>query len=317
MTHKNKTKQQLVTELETLQQEFKALNKKYIEQKYRILAENIVDVIWVFDLEKRKFTYVSPSVVDFQGFPRDKIRELGIQDILTPESFGKLVNLIQKEFQNEQNKDADPARTFSLELEERQGDGSTFWVEFRARFLRDESGKPVSILGVSRDINDRKQAELALKKVQSQLEEKVMERTAHLNEANIALKTVLKNIEKGKEALEEKITCNVKDLIMPALSKLKKTNLNEKQQIYLDILESNLNDIVSPFLQELSFRHLKLTPMEIQVANLVKQGMQTKEIANLLHLSLKTIEFHRDSIRKKIGIKNKKINLQTYLQSIQ
>jgi len=117
--------------------------------------------------------------------------------------------------------------------------------------------------------------------------------------------------------LEGKILINMKQLIEPYLIKLKKSRLNQRQKNLLDILESNLNDIVSPFAQKFSNSFIKLTPTEIHVANLIRQGKSTKEVADLLNLSRKTIEFHRDNIRSKIGIKNKKINLRTYLLSSQ
>jgi len=110
---------------------------------------------------------------------------------------------------------------------------------------------------------------------------------------------------------------NVKELVMPYLEKIKKNSPDTRQKTLLAIMESNLNDIISPFVRGMSANYLKLTPTEIQVANLVKQGRTTKEIAELLHLSTKTIEFHRDNIRRKVGIKDKKINLRAYLQSVQ
>jgi DNA-binding CsgD family transcriptional regulator len=93
--------------------------------------------------------------------------------------------------------------------------------------------------------------------------------------------------------------------------------LDERQQAYASILETNLNDIVSPFCQSLSSKYLSLTPAEIQVANLVKQGRTAKEIAELLNLSASTVEFHKANIRKKIGIKNTKANLRSHLLSLQ
>ncbi|MHC4310015.1 MAG: helix-turn-helix transcriptional regulator, partial [Planctomycetota bacterium] len=86
---------------------------------------------------------------------------------------------------------------------------------------------------------------------------------------------------------------------------------------WLDIIESNLNDIINPFVCGISVNFLKFTPAEIQVANLVKQGKTTKDIAKIMNLSPRTIEFHRDNVRKKIGIKNRKINLRTHLLSLQ
>ena len=103
----------------------------------------------------------------------------------------------------------------------------------------------------------------------------------------------------------------------PIIDKLHSSGLKDKQKAYVDIIDSNLNDIVSPFLYVLSSRFLNLTPTEIQIANFIKHGKNTKEIAELLNLSSKTVETHRKNIRKKIGIKNIKGNLRTHLLSIQ
>ena len=120
---------------------------------------------------------------------------------------------------------------------------------------------------------------------------------------------------KDKTELEETVLLNVKELIAPFLEKLNKSRLDSKQKVYINIIESNLNEIVAPLAREFSKINLKLTPAEIQVTNLVKQGKTTKEIAELLNLATSTIDTHRNKIRKKLGIKNKKINLKTCLET--
>jgi DNA-binding NarL/FixJ family response regulator len=128
---------------------------------------------------------------------------------------------------------------------------------------------------------------------------------------------LLKKREEDKTELERNMLFNVRELVLPYLDKLDMSDLKDKQKAYVDIINSNLNDIVSPFLYVLSTRFLSLTPTEIQIANFIKHGKNTKEIAEMLNLSSKTIETHRKSIRKKIGIKNIKGNLRTHLLTIQ
>ena len=141
-------------------------------------------------------------------------------------------------------------------------------------------------------------------------------KSANLEEVNAALNILLNKRDEDKGELEEKVVSNVKHLIEPYFTKLKKTTLNEEQATYVGILESNLNTIVSPFSRSLSSKYINLTPTEIKIANLVKEGKTTKEIAELLPSSRWTIDFHRNNIRKKFGLKNKKINLRSYLLSL-
>ena len=110
---------------------------------------------------------------------------------------------------------------------------------------------------------------------------------------------------------------NMKELIDPVLEKLGKSRLDERQKTLLGILETNLNDIVSPFVQGVAIKNLRLTPTEIQVANLIKQGKSTKEIAGLLYSSESAIIFHRHNIRKKLGLISQRINLRSFLQTMQ
>jgi DNA-binding NarL/FixJ family response regulator len=169
-----------------------------------------------------------------------------------------------------------------------------------------------TISGMLMDITEKKEKEKALGQKDKELEI----RSTRLEEANTALRVLLKERQKDKANLEEKVLSNIKDLVLPYIEKIKKTSLDSDQMSCIDILEFNLNEIVAPFAKKLSSKFLSLTPTEIRVADLVKAGKTTKEIAEFMHLSPKTIEFHRDKLREKLGIKKSKTNLRTYLLSL-
>lgn len=190
-------------------------------------------------------------------------------------------------------------------------DNSVFNVEYSANLIRDENGKPLAMFGAFVDITKRKKAQRLSRIKQQELETKSKE----LEEVNAALRVLLKKREEDKIELEEKVLSNVKKIIEPYFEKLQRSNLSERQKIYLDIIQTNLGDIISPFAHKLSSIYYHLTPQEIQIAGLVKQGKTNKEIATIMNLSLKTIEFHRTNIRKKLGLKTRKANLRTHLMS--
>jgi len=183
--------------------------------------------------------------------------------------------------------------------------GELFWVEITSRPIIFD-GKFQYYLANWVDITDRKKVENALR-----------ERTANLEEMNTALKILLEKRENDKADLEEKVLSNIRQLIVPYLERLRNTRLDEQQGMYLAILESTLDDIVSPFSRRLSCEQLSFTPSEIKIAHLVKRGDTTKEIAHLMNLSERTIDSHRKNIRRKLRIMRKKVNLRTYLLSIQ
>jgi len=107
----------------------------------------------------------------------------------------------------------------------------------------------------------------------------------------------------------------VKKLVLPYFEKLYKSRLNDRQMVYLNIIKSNLEDIITPFIHQLSSKYSDLTPSEIQIAGLIKDGKTTKEIAELLNSSTGTIDFHRNNLRKKLDLRNTKTNLRSFLLS--
>jgi len=180
------------------------------------------------------------------------------------------------------------------------------------------------IVGTNVDITDRKRLEAALKRVNEVLETQVEERTKELSaktrrleEFNAALRVLLKQREEDRTELEESILQNVKSLVVPYVEKLRKTRLSSDQATYLTILESHIREVTSPFARKLSERYQGLTPVEVQAAGLIKEGKTTKEIADSLGVSTNTVSSHRFHIRKKLGVSNKKINLRSYLKSLE
>ncbi len=163
------------------------------------------------------------------------------------------------------------------------------------------------------DITERKRAEKSLRTMAEELQSK----TRTLEEMNAALRVLLKQREDDKNDLEERVLASVKELVMPHLGELKTCLSGQKELTHVQILESNLQGIISPFAQKLSLQFLHLTQKEIQIANLIKEGKTTKEIARFMNLSKFAIDTHRAHLRNKLGLTNKKANLRTYLSSIQ
>jgi PAS domain S-box-containing protein len=168
------------------------------------------------------------------------------------------------------------------------------------------------VLGVVTDLTSQKQAEETLKKRERELKANNRE----LQEMNSALNVLLNRREEDRKGVEEKILFNIRQMVIPFLGKLKQTRTSVSQEAYLEILEANLGEITSPFGHYLSVNYFGLTPAEIHVANLIRQGKSTKDIALLLNLSARTIDVHRRNLRDKLGITNKKVNLRTYLMAL-
>ena len=188
--------------------------------------------------------------------------------------------------------------------------GETFPAEVLLSAM-ELDGKRV-LQAVVRDITERKRMEEALKKREQELEEK----SRNLEDANTALRVLLKRREDDKAELEEKVICNVRELVLPYIENLKMTPIDSHQLNQLKILERNTSEIISPFLRTLSTKYPNLTPMEIKIINFLREGRTTKEMAELLNASARTVEVHRDNIRKKLGLRNKKANLKSHLMAL-
>ncbi|MFX0195994.1 MAG: PAS domain S-box protein [Candidatus Hodarchaeota archaeon] len=266
-----------------------------------LILQTAMDGFCVLDV-KGKILEANHAISVISGYSREALLSMNIRDleaVETPEETTKHINTVMRE------------GTDRFETRHRRKDGRIVELEVSANFVNmDEESFFFSFF---RDITERKRGEQTLLQREKELEIK----TSNLEEVNTALRVLLKKREEDKTELEENVLFNVKELVVFYIEKLKGSGLNERQRAWVDILESNLNDIISPFSRRLSSIHLNLTPTEMEVANLVKNGKTTKEIAEFLNVSSHAIEFHRRNIRRRLGIQNKKANLRTYLLSMQ
>ena len=280
-----------------------ALRKE--EEKYRILVEESPLGVSIID-EKGHYKYINPKFIEIFGYE--------LEDIPTGREW------FRKAYPDEKHrKEAISCWIADLKKAKRG--------EARPRALvvrcKDDSEKviyfrPVTMASgdqfvIYEDVTEQRRAEEALRRSEADL----LEKSRHLEEVNAALKVLLKRREGDKAELEENLLINVKELVLPYLQKLKRGQLDPHQTTLVNILESHIRDVVSPFTNKLSSRFLNLTPTEIQVASLIRDGKTNKEIADFLYLSVNTIRSHRFHIRSKLDLRNKKINLRTYLRSLQ
>jgi len=198
-------------------------------------------------------------------------------------------------------------------------DGSLSWW-LTSKFPFRVSGK-LYVAGIGLDITEQKRAEDEVAVYRERLEDLVKQRTRELEEKthileelNAATRVLLRQREEDRKELEGRFVANMKNLILPYAEKLKSTGLDERQKSYLAIMEAHLDEILSPLVKTMQHHHL--TPTESQVASLIKDGKPTKEIAAILRVATSSIDTHRKSIRKKLGLKNAKINLEAHLRSI-
>ena len=310
-----------------------------VEEKYRSIFENAVEGIFrtstsgkLLDLNPalaRIFRYDSPEQMkkSIRDIPRQVYADQDVREksLRTVETRGRA----------------------KFEFRFRRKDKTLGWGYTSVRAVRNARGETEYYEGFFRDITDRKEMEEKLREARDLLEQRVIERTrkiAQLNadlaadiaerkkiekrlkarekelkrrsvkleEFNITLRTLLEQREVDRKDLERQIMTNIDELIMPCVERLQNTALTEQASSLVQSLLDNLKTLTSPFLSRMK-AGAHLTSTELQIANFIKAGKSSKEIGAILKLSSGTVDFHRNNIRKKLGIRGKKISLETYL----
>ncbi len=275
------------------------------ESQYRHLFEAGSDSMILFEKESCRIVDANTKAVVVYGYDLNELLEMNYLDISA---------------EPEESRTAIQAGISRVPLRlHRKKDGTVFPVEITATHFH-LGGRPV-VLSAFRDISERKKIEEELTRHREQLEELIKERTAELEnktqvlqEFNAALKVLLRQRDEDRKEMEERFVSNIKNLILPYSEKLKASRLDERQTSYLAIMDAHFKEIMSPLLKHI--QQFNLTPTETQVASLIKDGKSTKEIAEIMMVATGSVNSHRKSIRKKLGLNKMKANLQLHLQSI-
>lgn len=280
------------------------------EEQFRSIVENSYDIIYRLNIQTNRFDYASPSLTKLLGYTWEEIQHLGFDDVMSfihPDDMGWMQQSYATLFES-----AD--KSSPVEFRIRHKTEGYRWISDTRDIVYTDRHEPLAIVGILRDISKQKQTEKDLEQIRNDLELLVRERTSNLEEANTAMKVLLNRRESDMKDVEENLAVHIKDQVQPLILKLKRSGLNKKQRACLDMMESTINAMFEPLSRSLSSKFIHLTHMEIQVANLVMQGKTSKEIAERLHLSQRTIDTHRYNIRSKLNIPPK-ANLRVYLLS--
>ncbi|MGC8494549.1 MAG: LuxR C-terminal-related transcriptional regulator [Syntrophobacteraceae bacterium] len=207
------------------------------------------------------------------------------------------------------------SRPQRCELRMLSGNGEPFWARLESVVSRGEDGAPVCRMIIG-DNTEGRRIEQELRESRSELLLRVKELEEHANnlqEVNIALRVLLKQKEADQKEFSETVLLNVRNLVLPYIEKLRKARLASAQATLVEILETHLNEVTSTFTKKIGVEAADLTPAEMRVAALIRDGKSSAEIAQILSASEKTIETHRVRIRKKLGLQSRSANLRSHL----
>lgn len=271
---------------------------------YATLAE--ISPVGIFRARNNgDYFYVNQKWLEISGAALEKAHGAGWIDNIFPEDKERVAHAWDHAIKTR--------CPFKSEFRFRRNNGETVWVFGQAVPEKEESEG--GFVGTITDITERILAEVQLRLSHDDLEDRIKQRTVELENKNIALHEILGRIEAEKRQVKDAIKANSEELLLPLLRRIK----NKKGRIdlrILDLLKKNIEDLTSGFGVKVSDKKLRLTPREIEVCGMIKTGFGSKEISEMLNISLGTIENHRRNIRHKLNIANKSINLTTYLQQL-
>ncbi len=315
------------------------------EARYRIATEAGQTGVWDHDLRTGEMV-IDTNLVNLLGFDEGEITHWdALTALFHPDDVTRIM---------EDSRAYVKGQIPRFEIQGRVLDkhDQVRWILIRGKATRDATGWVRRMIGSATDITRLRRVEMALEKANDDLETRVNARTRELSDANRALRAVvrekvkatrllkqhqaelelktakledlntalrflLKKLEREKTAVEEKMMADLRDLAHPYLKKLVNKSRGREIRALATILDNHLNAIVSPFCRYLTSPAINLTPAELNIAHMVKSGSSTRQIAEALNVSYKTVETHRVNIRKKLGLTRKGANLRTCLMAME
>ena len=273
------------------------------EERFRKLFEDNIMVILIINPVSGEIIEANGAASKFYGWSIQELRQMFIWDINTL-PLEKVKAIIGKA------RSSGSMRSNFIHL---RSDGTFRNVEVSISRIQIK-GKNF-LYSIVNDITDRILAEEALKNAKNLLEQRVIERTSELEKSNATLSTMLDYARKTEVDIQERVVANLRTNILSLLDSLKKEKLPINAQEIVSILEQTTQNLAHPLARNLESNLLQLTAREIHLANLIQLGKTTKDLTKLLNVTPRTIESHRNNIRKKLGLRGKKINLRTYLDT--
>jgi PAS domain S-box-containing protein len=312
MKYGNTTKEQLIDKLSKLRQRIAELeasetkNKRMkemitsSEERLRILFEYAPDGYYLNDT-KGTFIDGNKAAEELVGYKKEELigKSFLKLKLLSPKQVTKAAKLLAK------NVLGQPTGPDEFILNRKDGKQVTVEIRTFPVKIKDQN----LVLGIARDITERKKTEMAL----TESESKLREQKLALEQKNIALREVIAQIEIEKRRIKDNIENNVNMVVSPILEKLK---IRKDSHKYVNLLRHHLERLASQYGSKIAKSNFKLTPREIEVCNMVKGGLTSKDISNFLNISGKTVDKHRENIRHKLGIHNKGINLTSFLREL-
>jgi DNA-binding CsgD family transcriptional regulator len=292
---------------------YKELNKKLL-----IIMDSLEAIVYITDLETYDLLYINQYGIDKFGDPANKKCWQYIQkDQKNPCSFCKTKDLIKK-------------KSKDIIVWDHQNTIDGKWYQCRDMCINWTDNKLVR-LHIAMDITENKELEKFLETMvkektsnltdeinrRQQTETELVQKSKYLEQANLALKSMLDHRDAEKRAIEENTFLNIKKYILPYLEEIEKQKPNQEILILTNVIKTSIDQLMLPVSKTLFSKYSNFTPMEVKVADLVKQGMQTKEISEFLCIAKSSVATYRNNIRKKLNLCNSKTNLRVYLNSLQ